>query len=83
MAAPLVGRKVIIDGLASKPELNGTKGVAASFDEAKLVENVRAFVTAVNKAKPAGAKGTYMKKVSLTSTMGPGLKIDLSEVEGA
>ena len=50
----------------------------ASFDEAKLVENVRAFVNAVNKAKPSGAKGTYMKKISLTSTMGPGVSIDVS-----
>ncbi len=45
----------------------------AVFDEAKLVENVRAFVDAVTRAKPAGAKGTYMKKVSLSSTMGPGV----------
>ena len=49
----------------------------ASFDEAKLVENVRAFIGAVAKAKPAGAKGTYMKKVSLSSTMGPGVSIDV------
>jgi len=49
----------------------------ASFDEAKLVENVRAFVGAVAKARPAGAKGTYMKKVSLSSTMGPGVSIDV------
>ena len=49
----------------------------ASFDEAKLVENVRAFVGAVAKAKPAGAKGAYMKKVSLSSTMGPGVSIDV------
>ncbi|MEL6620412.1 MAG: 50S ribosomal protein L1 [Pseudomonadota bacterium] len=49
----------------------------ASFDEAKLVENVRAFVGAVAKAKPAGAKGTYMKKVSLSSTMGPGVSVDV------
>src|SRR6056297_608987 len=49
----------------------------ASFDEGKLAENVRAFVTAVNKAKPAGAKGTYVKKISLTSTMGPGVSIDV------
>ncbi|WP_299288751.1 50S ribosomal protein L1 [uncultured Tateyamaria sp.] len=47
----------------------------ASFDEAKLVENIRAFVGAVAKAKPAGSKGTYMKKVSLSSTMGPGVSI--------
>ncbi len=49
----------------------------ASFDEAKLVENVRAFVGAVAKAKPAGAKGTYMKKIALSSTMGPGVSIDV------
>jgi large subunit ribosomal protein L1 len=49
----------------------------ASFDEGKLVENVRAFVAAVNKAKPTGAKGTYVKKISLTSTMGPGVSIDV------
>nr|WP_309502111.1 50S ribosomal protein L1 [uncultured Roseovarius sp.] len=47
----------------------------ASFDEAKLVENIRAFVSAVSKAKPAGAKGTYMKKISLSSTMGPGVSV--------
>lgn len=49
----------------------------ASFDEAKLVENIRAFVGAVAKAKPAGAKGTYMQKVSLSSTMGPGVSVDV------
>ena len=49
----------------------------ASFDEGKLAENVRAFVAAVNKAKPSGAKGTYVKKISLTSTMGPGVSIDV------
>ncbi|APZ51889.1 50S ribosomal protein L1 [Salipiger abyssi] len=50
----------------------------ASFDEAKLVENVRAFVSAVAKAKPAGAKGTYMQKISLSSTMGPGVTVDVA-----
>ncbi|MDU9005026.1 50S ribosomal protein L1 [Sedimentitalea todarodis] len=54
----------------------------ASFDEAKLVENVRAFVGAVAKAKPAGAKGTYMKKIALSSTMGPGVTIDVSDATG-
>ncbi len=49
----------------------------ASFDEAKLVENIRAFVGAVAKAKPSGSKGTYMKKVSLSSTMGPGVSVDV------
>ncbi len=49
----------------------------ASFDEKKLVENVRAFIEAVIKVKPSGAKGTYMKKVSICSTMGPSLTLDL------
>jgi large subunit ribosomal protein L1 len=48
----------------------------ASFTEKALVENVKAFVDAVSKARPAGAKGTYIKKVSVSSTMGPGIKID-------
>ena len=50
----------------------------ASFDEAKLAENVRAFVSAVARAKPSGAKGTYLKGIALTSTMGPGVSIDVS-----
>ena len=49
----------------------------ASFDEAKLVENIKAFVEAVAKAKPSGAKGAYMKKIALSSTMGAGVTIDL------
>ena len=49
----------------------------ASFDEAKLVENVKAFVEAVAKAKPSGAKGAYMKKIALSSTMGAGVTIDV------
>ena len=49
-----------------------------SFSDDKLAENVRAFVDAVNRAKPAGAKGTYLKKVSLSSTMGPGVSLDLT-----
>ena len=49
-----------------------------SFDEAKLAENVRAFVQAVNRAKPSGAKGTYLKKISLSSTMGPGVSVDVA-----
>ncbi|MEM6374759.1 MAG: 50S ribosomal protein L1 [Pseudomonadota bacterium] len=51
----------------------------ASFDEGKLVENVRAFIEAVNKAKPTGAKGTYMKKIAISSTMGPGVSIDIND----
>jgi len=54
----------------------------ASFDAAKLAENIRAFVDAVSKAKPAGAKGTYMKKVSLSSTMGPGVSVDVTSATG-
>ena len=53
-----------------------------SFDEAKLVENIRAFVDAVSKAKPAGAKGTYMKKVSLSSSMGPGVSVSVENATG-
>ncbi len=48
-----------------------------SFSEEKLVQNVRAFVEAVVRAKPTGAKGTYLKKISLASTMGPGVSLDL------
>lgn len=49
-----------------------------SFDADKLAENLRAFVDAVNKAKPTGAKGTYMKKVSISSTMGPGVSVEVA-----
>ncbi|WP_375698361.1 50S ribosomal protein L1 [Pseudophaeobacter sp. TrK17] len=49
----------------------------ASFDEAKLVENVSAFIDAVAKARPSGAKGAYMKKIVLTSTMGPGVTLEV------
>lgn len=54
----------------------------ASFDDKALVENIRAFVDAVVRAKPAGSKGTYVKKISLTSTQGPGLKIDNGSIGG-
>ncbi len=50
----------------------------ASFSEQQLVENVRAFIDAIVKAKPSGAKGTYLQKISLSSTMGPGVKLDTS-----
>jgi len=55
----------------------------ASFDEGKLVENIRAFADAVARAKPAGAKGTYIQRVAISSTMGPGVKVDPSSVLGA
>lgn len=54
----------------------------ASFDEGKLVENVRAFVEAVQKAKPAGAKGAYMKKIAISSTMGPGVSVNVDSANG-
>ena len=55
----------------------------ASFPEADLKANFDAFVDAIVKAKPTGAKGKYVKKLSVSSTMGPGIKIDLAEVAGA
>ncbi len=54
----------------------------ASFDEQKLIENIKAFVAAVIKEKPAGAKGTYLKRVVIKSTQGPGIKLDLQSVAG-
>jgi large subunit ribosomal protein L1 len=54
----------------------------ASFDADKLAQNLRAFVDAVNKAKPSGAKGTYMKKVSVSSTMGRGVSVDVTSATG-
>lgn len=52
----------------------------ASFDSEKLRENVRAFVEAIARAKPTGAKGTYIKRVSLSSTMGPGVKVEVGSL---
>ena len=52
----------------------------ASFEESALLENVRAFIEAINRAKPSGAKGTYIKKVALSSTMGPGVKVDVGSL---
>ena len=54
----------------------------ASFDEAKLLENARALADAIQKAKPAGAKGTYVQKVALSSTMGPGVRVDTTTLAG-
>jgi large subunit ribosomal protein L1 len=54
----------------------------ASFDQQKLVENIRAFADAVAKAKPTGAKGTYIERIAITSTMGPGVKVDPASVLG-
>jgi len=55
----------------------------ASFDEAQLIENIRALVSAINRAKPSGAKGTYIRRVSLSSTMGPGVKIEVGSLSEA
>ena len=54
----------------------------ASFSHQQIVDNVSAFVDAIAKAKPSGVKGTYMKRVSLSSTMGPGLKLDIASLKG-
>ncbi len=54
-----------------------------SFDAAKLADNAHAVLSAVVKAKPAASKGKYVKKVTLTSTMGPGIPIDQAEIESA
>jgi large subunit ribosomal protein L1 len=54
-----------------------------SFSEAQLKQNFEALTQAIVKAKPSGSKGKYVKRITVTSTMGPGLKIDTAEVEGA
>jgi large subunit ribosomal protein L1 len=54
----------------------------ASFDDTALVENIKAFTDAVMKAKPSGAKGTYLKRMAVCSTMGPGVKIEPQSVIG-
>ena len=52
-----------------------------SFDEKKIKENILAFISAVQQAKPSGAKGTYIQKVALTTTMGPGIKLDIATLQ--
>jgi large subunit ribosomal protein L1 len=54
----------------------------ASFSEQAIAENVKAFVGAISRAKPTGAKGTYIEKVSISSTMGPGVKLDVASLQG-
>lgn len=54
----------------------------ASFTEEAIAQNIQALIDAVSKAKPAGAKGTYIKKISISTTMGPGIKLDLADVLG-
>ena len=53
-----------------------------SFSEEAISQNVKALVDAVQKAKPTGAKGSYLKRIAVSSTMGPGVKIDLASVAG-
>jgi large subunit ribosomal protein L1 len=55
----------------------------ASFSEDALLENIRAFADAVNKAKPSGAKGTYLKRIAVASTQGPGIRIDPASLQGS
>jgi large subunit ribosomal protein L1 len=55
----------------------------ASFSAEQIAQNVKAFVDAVNKSKPAGAKGTYLKKISISSSMGPGVKLDIAALTAA
>jgi large subunit ribosomal protein L1 len=55
----------------------------ASFDEAGLLDNIRAFVDAINKAKPSGAKGTYLKRAAISCTMGPGIRVDLGSLSAS
>jgi large subunit ribosomal protein L1 len=52
----------------------------ASFTEQALVENINAFIDVIKRNRPAGAKGTYIKKISVSSTMGPGIKLDLANL---
>jgi large subunit ribosomal protein L1 len=54
----------------------------ASFPAEKLVENIKAFADAVSKARPAGAKGTFVQKVAVSSTMGPGVKVEPASIFG-
>jgi large subunit ribosomal protein L1 len=53
-----------------------------SFDQALLMDNIKAFVDAVSRAKPTGAKGTYMKRVAISSTMGPGVHVEVASLAG-
>jgi large subunit ribosomal protein L1 len=54
----------------------------ASFEDQKLLENARALAEAIQRARPAGAKGTYVQRVSLSSTMGPGVRVDVGSLAG-
>ena len=78
--APPQGRRGAVEFRVEKAGIVHAGIGKASFEVKALEENVRAFADAVSKAKPAGAKGNYIKKVSVTSTMGPGLKLDIASL---
>jgi large subunit ribosomal protein L1 len=69
-----------VESRAEKAGVVQAGGGKASFSEAALVENLQAFVGAITRATPAGVKGTFIKKVSLSSTMGPGVKLEISSI---
>jgi len=80
--------KAVADIKAGKVEFRVNKEAGmhvpigkVSFTEEQLVENFRALIDAVQKAKPAASKGTYLRKIALSSTMGPGLRLDLQDVQ--
>lgn len=82
--------KAVKDAKAGQVEFRAEKagivhaGIGkASFDEKKLAENIAAFIGAVNKVKPTGAKGNYLKSASISSTMGVGIKVDVSTLAEA
>ena len=54
----------------------------SSFSEEQIVDNLRVFIGAINRAKPSGVKGTFLRKVAISSTMGPGIKVDVASVVG-
>jgi large subunit ribosomal protein L1 len=65
---------------AEKAGINQAGVGKASFDEKALVANIRAFTDAVQKSRPAGAKGTFVQRVAISSTMGPGVRVDPSSL---
>ena len=86
MLRPGAAEQIKIGGFPSLAEMiQKTLDMASAlgFDADKLNENASTLISAVVRAKPSAAKGKYVKKISLSSTMGPGLKVDLAEVEGA
>src|SRR6476646_2577987 len=78
LAEKINGGAIDFDRCVATPDMMGVVGRLGkvSFSEDAIAANVRALVTAINRAKPSGAKGTFIKKVSISSTMGPGLKLD-------